>query len=323
MSDRDEDRRRLHFMVPRSSGAAGGVKTMYDHAALLRQHGLNARLVARRDAYVSHDWRVEVPVHIGSMEIQTGDVFIWSEVTSPREITQTRRDDVHHVLFVQNHFYLFQLFRKGLDINDLGLGSVVASSRACKRYLETYLGFADVPVIPYGIANCDVNFPEKVNRIATMPRKREHEAIFINHHFRRCFPGLRDIGWFEIKDLPHPDVLAELHRSRTFLSLQRLEGFGLPALEAMAAGCAVVGFTGQGGAEYASPENGIWVAEDDVEGAANALAKVAMMFRDTPDRAREMVQSGMRTAARYSLAARDAAALGFYRRILAETEIPR
>jgi glycosyltransferase involved in cell wall biosynthesis len=48
-----------------------------------------------------------------------------------------------------------------------------------------------------------------------------------------------------------------------FLALSRLEGFGLTPLEAMAAGCVVVGFTGIGGREYATAGNGFWVGEDD------------------------------------------------------------
>jgi glycosyltransferase involved in cell wall biosynthesis len=51
----------------------------------------------------------------------------------------------------------------------------------------------------------------------------------------------------------HRAFLERLGRYRYFLTLSPAEGFGLPPLEAMASGCCVVGFHGNGGLEYMRP----------------------------------------------------------------------
>jgi hypothetical protein len=307
-------------MVPRNSGASGGVKVLYEHAQVLLRAGVDARLLARREAYISADWGIEIPVHIGNFQTQPGDVLVWPEVSRPSTIMLNNRPGVRNVLFVQNHFYVFQALPDYSTSEGLRLSSIISSSKGIQRFLQRYLDLSNVPLIPCAIENiCDDSI-QKIDQIALMPRKRVFEAAFIKKMLRRCFMSAAKYKWLEIDDMTHSQVMAKLARSKVFLSLQRMEGFGLPALEAMAAGCLVVGFTGQGGAEYANSDNGIWVNEDDVEAAAGAVAKAVWLLRERPNEAAAMIAAGRRTAARYSPAARDTAVLKVYRDILREHE---
>lgn len=89
------------------------------------------------------------------------------------------------------------------------------------------------------------------------------------------------------------ELVAEtLGESLLFASLGFQEGLGLPPLEAMAAGCIICGFDGHGGREYATQENGFWVAEGDLETFAQTLAGALDLG---PDEA-----AGRDTAARFS-----------------------
>jgi glycosyltransferase involved in cell wall biosynthesis len=82
-----------------------------------------------------------------------------------------------------------------------------------------------------------------------------------------------------------------------FASLSQYEGLGLPPLEAMAAGALVCGFDGQGGQEYATPDNGFWVADGDLEGFAHAVAKAL----DLPAEDAQMrVLNGQATVSRFT-----------------------
>jgi len=90
-----------------------------------------------------------------------------------------------------------------------------------------------------------------------------------------------------------------MSESTIFLSLQRFEGFGLPALEAMAAGCLVVGFAGDGGWEYADHTNGIWIPEDDLEAAADGLAAAVAGLRSATPESSAMIEAGKATASGY------------------------
>jgi len=319
MMGQDYFGRRVLFIAPRSSGPAGGVKVLLEHAAVLRSSGIDVLVLTRDAEHVRHDWGMDAPIHVGAVEGRPGDLYVWPETFNSRQLQVSPRGDVHNVLLVQNQFYLFNFLRDGSGLADLPLAGVAATSIACKRYLETYCDVENVPVIPCGVETGPVDSSAKKDWIAVMPRKRSHEAAFIKNHFRRRFSEFKHFEWVEIDDMTHAEVMGTLRQARVSLSLQRFEGLGLPALEAMASGCLVAGFTGQGGEEYATSENGIWVAEDDMEGAANALGEVMVMARESPAMASQMIEHGMRTAARYTIEARDDAALAFYRGVLDAT----
>jgi alpha-1,3-rhamnosyl/mannosyltransferase len=90
--------------------------------------------------------------------------------------------------------------------------------------------------------------------------------------------------------------LLELYRGATALIVtSRHEGFGLPALEAMATGTPVVAFRNSSTAEVV--EGGGELVEDgDIVAVANAVAEII----DDPARRTALSQSGMRRAAGFT-----------------------
>ena len=105
-----------------------------------------------------------------------------------------------------------------------------------------------------------------------MPRKRREEVAMIRHLVGLMRPDLAAVPWVEIDAMTHEPIMEILATSAVFLSLQRFEGFGLPAIEAMAAGCLVAGFPGVAISDYAQPDNGWWAPDDDIEAAASDAA---------------------------------------------------
>src|SRR6185503_8770502 len=98
--------------------------------------------------------------------------------------------------------------------------------------------------------------------ISYMPRKRASEAEVIQNLFQRFHPRHRQRDWRRLENTPEPAVARAFGDSDLFLSLSRMESVGMTPLEAMASGCICAGFTGVGGQEYATPDNGFWVPED-------------------------------------------------------------
>jgi glycosyltransferase involved in cell wall biosynthesis len=108
---------------------------------------------------------------------------------------------------------------------------------------------------------------------------------------------------FEVEvadELSHPELLDRMSRNRYLLSLSPREGFGLAPLEAMAAGCTVVGFHGGGGLEYMRPgENCEVVAYPALEQVADRLGAVIA----DEARAERLAAAGREAAGAFGVAA--------------------
>ena len=106
-----------------------------------------------------------------------------------------------------------------------------------------------------------------------------------------------------ISHMIQEDVLEEefarfVREADIYFSHSYPEGFGLPALEAMASKTLVVGYTGGGGTDFMeNMKNCIYTRDGDAEGIANALLWVVT---SAPGAVRELVDNGYETAKSYS-----------------------
>ena len=106
-----------------------------------------------------------------------------------------------------------------------------------------------------------------------MPRKLPSQARQVLYALRPYLPA----GW-QIQPIDNVDELtcaALLRRSKIFLAFSEFEGLPLPPLEAALAGNLVVGYTGQGGAEYWEEPNFRLVAQGDIFGFVTAARSAA------------------------------------------------
>jgi glycosyltransferase involved in cell wall biosynthesis len=88
----------------------------------------------------------------------------------------------------------------------------------------------------------------KSRRMAAMPRKNQRDVAVVRDLLKQQ-PWMDHWEWVEIAGQSHNRVIEQLQSCALFLSFGHPEGFGLPVAEAMACGCAVVGYSGLGGRE--------------------------------------------------------------------------
>src|SRR5437588_250909 len=141
---------------------------------------------------------------------------------------------------------------------------------------------------------------DKKRQIAYMPRKNPHDLHQVLRRLR--LTGRLD-GWdvVEIADRPEAETGAILRESAVFLSSGHPEGFGLPAAEAMRAGCVVVGYHGYGGREFLTEEHAFPIPVGDVVAFADTVAAVLEELETAPDAlGRRSEEASRFVAANYS-----------------------
>jgi len=90
----------------------------------------------------------------------------------------------------------------------------------------------------------------------------------------------------------------------------------------MAAGCLVVGFAGGGGLDYARPDNGVWVADENPWALAEALRQTLLDLGD-PQRSALLEakrRAGREAAMRYSNARFERELVAFWKAYLGDDE---
>jgi glycosyltransferase involved in cell wall biosynthesis len=121
---------------------------------------------------------------------------------------------------------------------------ILSCWRQAEEYVRNVHGRRTIPV---GIAISDCFFYDGQlkwdNRVAYMPRRGWHLV-------KRCMKANLYLDYQPIDGMREMRVSRSLMSSGVYLATSVGEQFGLPALEAMAAGCAVISVPVKGGLEY-------------------------------------------------------------------------
>ncbi len=114
-----------------------------------------------------------------------------------------------------------------------------------------------------------------------MPRKNAADVAQVLNllKFRGALDGCR---LMPLDGRPEAEVAGLLHSCLVFLSFGHPEGCPLPPAEAMACGCVVVGYHGNGGHEYFRPDFSNPMPMGDVVGFARAVEDVLRLHRADP-----------------------------------------
>jgi hypothetical protein len=296
----------IYYHVPYGPDhISGGIRTAYAHVALLRAAGANAAVWAPMGAV---HWLPEAQ-HLAVTRAQptAGDVLVLDEMLHP-EYAPLMALPCRREMFIQNQYYVLQKKLLDQSVFDLGYHGAFTCSATARRLLAAvYSGMDGIDVVPCCVDPQQFKPLGKGMAIALVPSKLPRHAAWIQHIFRRRHADLRDVPWWSLKGKSQTQMASALGAAGAFLSLSDMESLGLATLEAMACGCAVVGFAGSAADEYTTPANGRWFSPFDLVAVAYALAETLRDIRRQSPTVVAMMQAGLDTAARFSPAATQAA----------------
>jgi Glycosyl transferases group 1 len=266
---------KIVFLCPPVSVINGGIKHIFRMAEALIAEGFEAVVFEQNGQRPAWFASTAPIVGQGVFSPESDHLYVLPE-DQPHILSDFARLPQRKVIYSQNHFYGALGIGEAAGYADYGVTDIICSSRTIYdhcRLRHPALRAHIVPCMVDPAQFCPA--PQKRDTIAFMPRKRTIEAAYIRDMFRYSYPQYRDWKWVEITNVSEAEAARLMGESKVFLSLSRLEGFGLTPLEAMASGCVVAGFTGIGGREYATPDNGFWAGEDDFPACVAALEKAA------------------------------------------------
>jgi hypothetical protein len=281
----------------------GGELVNLQHVASLHQQGVRAVALVNACPQADEAAAAQLPLEVLAPGRQFGadDIVVIPEFYR-EAFAHFARQPCRKVLHNQGPFLTFRGFDSIEQMNAAGLTAGLSCSRFCIDLMQR-MGSAQTwqLVRPFVHPMFQRGAPKRL-QVAHMPDKRPREAPVVRALLRHKYPQWAAVPWVGIAGLSRQACAAVLAESALFASFSWLEGLGLPPLEAMASGCLVGGFDGQGGRDHASADNGLWVAEGDHEGFADALAAGLAIAQAGGAAAQRRIDAGLATAAQYSQA---------------------
>jgi len=296
---------------------AGGVAVIYRHAEILSDHGIPAFVaLPSKPAVDFYDTHAPLIVHGGKLDPQPGDVWVipegWREYMEALKSAPVKR-----IVFCQNQYYVAFTENPYAGFSEFDVDGVIASSESVRSFFQDVYELPRIPLIPCAIDPA-IYFPSPAKRrqIAYMPRKLPEDAAFIYNAFRRRHRRYADLPWVAIGGTTQREAAAIMAASEVFLSLSHKESFGLPPLEAMACGCLVAGFHGDGGREYMTSENGWWAETGDWKACVDGLAEALDLLNCGGPALAARRESMAATVRHYSPERMEAELLGYWQGLL-------
>ena len=313
----------ITFIAPDLPRPSGGLRVIHDLAGSLEKMGFPARVWhGGRYQRAAQDLPAATTVCADELTLHPGDLLVMTEVGGAKWALEF--SEVPVVMNVQGSDFVFAGVA-GSPHRDASypgwpqVSAVLVASRTLEDFMgEVLQGRLPLHRVPV-VVDADLFRPLPKERLVTyMPRRRSEDVAPVLELLRRR-PELDDWRIEPIDGLDRSGVAQMLGRSAIFLSGAEREGFGLPGAEAMAAGAAVVGYTGHGGLEYMADGRADVIAESDVVAMARAVLAQARRFEGERlawdgDRKRSRAY----IAQEFSVQARDEAARAAFEELTAD-----
>jgi hypothetical protein len=293
---------RIAYLLLTNDGVTGGQKVILRHVEALVELGFNAVCIAASDRDPPRWLEHRAPMAAAD-QLRSDDILVIPDDGVPALGMAAERAGRSIVLCQSAAPSL--AVSGGLEAIARGgdrLASFIAVSPGHAATLQRLFPAASIEVVRCFADERIFRPGDKQFTGALIPRKRPFEAQAIRTLARRLSPATAELGWRRLEKATEVQVAEVFASASVHLSLSRMESVGLTTLEALASGCVCAGFTGIGGRQYATADNGFWVDDDDCLAAADALAQAISLVRTGGAPLRRYVEAALATAKPWSYA---------------------
>lgn len=276
----------VYVLCPDLNSPFGGVMKLYELVDTLNANGIKSFIV-HEDKNLAIDWfSHSTPIiDFKSLKVSTDDLLIIPEVFGSQILDFY--PGVRKIIFNQNSFYTLLPFNWDLELaKKVYLHQDIVQVMVVSEYDFNFFSWL-FPGIRLSRITLGINdklfhyHPHKKKIIAVMPRK----VIDDYNQLIQLLLLKDDLDGYIIKiiDQVSLEECAEILREAAiFLSFSNKESFGLPPAEAMACGCVVVGYHGQGGKEFFRKDLTHVIEQSDIISYAKSVMDVIEKFKTNP-----------------------------------------
>jgi len=316
---------KMYFFVPATGGhASGAVIEIYNQAAVMRRNGFDAYILAERKDYTAPDYLdqdLQALPHLTSegskFPIAPEDWLIIPDFYTPL-MEQTKKTSCTRVVLAQSYDYIITSNLGGMTWKDLGMDYVVTTSERMKQFIQEYHGpkLYDIQTYTLGVPDYFTT-PTLKKPVISFFSRNSDDIKRMSKLFYYKYPELQWVVFEDLRGTSRADFAKKLAESEVCLFIDRIAGFGQPAIEAMKADTVVVALAPDIVPEYMDANAGVWSA--DYYQVPELLGKVFKMV--ISDEFPEEIRQGMKEqAAKYSPEASEASILAAYAHFLAQRE---
>lgn len=315
--------KRLLFVCPDNSIPSGGIKQIYRQVDVLNENDFSAYILHKNEGFRCQWFNNSTPILYhkelfqniaklktsnsktiktklklfvkqilstlkpsSDIKLTKDDILVFPEIYGPH--IATLYDGIKKVIYNQGVYQTFFGYNLNLNSKDTpytskDLIAVIVNSEDARQYMSLAFPNVNLYRIHYGFNNKEFFISEnKKRQICFMTRRLRSDIIQVINILK--FRGILE-GWkiLPIENMNEQQVAQCMKQSAIFLSFNINEGFGMPPAEAMACGCIVVGYTGQGGNEIFNSEFSYPIPDRNVQEYVKTLEKVIKAFNVNPE----------------------------------------
>ena len=295
---------RIFYFCPDFSSPSGGTRCLYQHVWQMVQRGYNAYIVHDQEQFRLTWHGIDVPVTYLKDQLYTeADAVLVVPEGCPALMQQLAHLPGKKVVIALSWAYIFSTLPDKTHWRDYGFTHVITPSKRIQdfiawsldmnaHYIETYLD-------PTVFSN-DAKLKKDI--IAYMGRK-SHDGTALQKIAQLKPATLGRYQWVELNNAPLREYSETFKQARFYLSLGIQEGLNISALEAMSAGCIVIGYSGGGGLDYMVSEgekqNCFLVENGDLLQLGITLQKSIEALKEEPQHMENIIKNAANTAAQF------------------------